>query len=116
MHSALLGKGDNVITATTIKITFAYSGDADEDGPTAVTIGGYPGTYQELIGPDGARTRRWIVEIEGTRVTITMTAEPNATAAQLAEVDAIIESIRYEPTETDGFRLTFTLPAHWDSG
>jgi hypothetical protein len=116
MHTALLGEGTNVTVGTTVTVTFAYSGDADEDGPTAVTIAGYAGTYQELISEDGARTRRWILEIEGTRVTITMTAEPNTTAAQLAEVDAIIESIRYDPTETGGFRLIFTLPAHWDSG
>jgi hypothetical protein len=116
MHSALLGEGSSVIIGTSVVITFAYSGDADVDGPDAVIIGGYPGTYQELIGQDGARTRRWLLEIEGTRVTITMTAEPNSTVAQLAEVDAIIESIRYEPPETGGFRLTFTLPAHWDSG
>ena len=97
-----------------VSITVAYSSDADEAGPTAVTIAGYPGTYQERISTDGARTRRWIVEIEGRRVTINVEAEANTTAAQLAEVDAIIESIRYAPT--DNFRLIFTLPAGWDSG
>jgi len=31
-------------------------------------------------------------------------------------VRLVLESIRSEPTETDGLRLTFALPFGWDSG
>jgi hypothetical protein len=98
-----------------VAMVFGSSSDLDSDA-TAVIVAGYPGTYRELIGTDGSRTERWEMEIEGRTLTITLEAEPNTTAAQLAEAHAIIESIRYEPTETGSFRVTFTLPFGWDSG
>jgi len=101
-----------------VSIEFSASANAYESGPTAVTVAGYEGTYQELpISADGIRTQRWIVDIEDRRVTITVMAYPGTTAAQLAEAHAIIESIRIGPQETGaGMRLIFTLPAGWDSG
>jgi len=101
-----------------VSIAFSASANAYESGPTAVTVAGYGGTYQELpISADGIRTQLWIVDIEDTRVTITVEAQPSTTAAQLAEAHAIIESIRNEPREIGArFRLTFTLPDGWDSG
>ena len=101
-----------------VSITFSKSATAYQNGPSAVNIAGYDGTYQELpIGPDGIRTQVWIVDMGGTRVTITLEAQPSTTAAELAEAQAIIESIHREPAPTGGsWRLTFALPAGWDSG
>jgi len=103
--------------AGSVIIVFSASANAYESGPTAVTVAGYNGTYQELpISADGVRTQLWIVDIEDTRVTITVEAQPDATAAQLAEAHAIIESIRREPMGA-GFGLSFTLSSDdWDSG
>jgi hypothetical protein len=59
----------------------------------------------------------WMVDIEDTRVTFTVEAQPGTTGAELAEAHAVIGSIRSEPWESAaGFRLTFTLPDGWDSG
>jgi hypothetical protein len=101
-----------------VSITFSASANDYESGPTAAVVAGYDGTYQELpISADGIRTELWIVDIEGTRVTITVEAQPSTTAAELAEAHAIIGSIRSEPTEGGaGFRLIFMSPGGWDSG
>jgi hypothetical protein len=98
-----------------VEISLGFSSAPNPDG-AAVTVAGYPGTYEEVIDTDGSRSESWYAEIGGRTLFITMQAEPNTTAAQLAEAHAIIESIRYEPTETGAFRLTFTLPFGWDSG
>ena len=59
---------------------------------------------QELPkGTDGVRTEIWLVDIDSTRVTFTVEAQPGTTAAELAEAHAILESIRSEPT--DGARI-----------
>jgi hypothetical protein len=99
-------------------ITFSPSANAYESGPTAVTVAGYDATYQELpVGADGVRKQVWIVDIDETRFTITIESPPSTSAANLAEAEAIVDSIRHEPTETGArFMLTFTLPAGWDSG
>ncbi len=101
-----------------VSVTFSALASAYESGPTAVTVAGYDGTYQELpTSTDGIRTELWIVHIEEVRVTFTVEAQPGTTEAELAEARAIIGSIRSEPTENGaGFRLTFTLPKGWDSG
>ena len=102
-----------------VSITFSASANAYESGPTTVTIAGRAGTYQELpVGANGKRTELWIVDIKDTKVTITVEARPGTTAAELAEANAIIESIHSEATgdRRRPFRLTFTLPNGWDSG
>jgi hypothetical protein len=111
MHNGYqtLGEGQAV------QMEFGYTSAADPDA-TAVIVAGYPGTYEELIYQSGTRTEYWTMEIEGRTLLITIRAEPNTTAGQLAEAHAIIESIRYEPTETGAFMVTFALPFGWDSG
>lgn len=103
-----------------VSITFSALSNTYENGPTVVTVGGYDGTYQELpMSADGVRTELWIVDIEDTRVTFTVEAQPGTTEAELAEAHEIIGSIRSEPRRKKnggGFRLTFTLPGGWDSG
>lgn len=102
-----------------LEITFLASDEAYGPGPIAVTVGGYVATYQELLVNSENLLKRqvWIVDIDGTPVTIAVWAEPGASSADLAEATAIIDSIRIEPTNTStGFRLTFDLLAGWDSG
>jgi hypothetical protein len=96
-----------------VSITFQSSA-ARGSGPTAVTVDGYEGTYEQLPVVDGIRTELWKVDIEDSRVVITVQAQPSSTEAELAEAHAIIESIRIERSETPaGFRLIFTLPDGW---
>ena len=100
-----------------VSIIFSALANHYESGPNAITVAGYDGTYQELpTGRDGVRTEIWLVDIDGTRVTFTVEAQPGTTAAELAEAHAILGSIRSEPTDGARIRLTFTLPKGWDSG
>lgn len=94
-------------------------------GRTAVTVAGYEGTYRQFIGEnnpagwmDGFPTEEWMVDIQGTTVTILVIEEPRARNAELADAHRIIESIRMEPQDNElGFRLDFTLTRNgWDSG
>lgn len=94
-------------------------------GRTAVTVAGYEGTYRRFIGEDslagwmdGLPSEEWMVDIQGTTVTILLIAEPGARDTELAEAHEIIESILVEPQDTElGFRLLFTLTSDtWDSG
>lgn len=98
------------------------------EGPTgdesAVTVAGFPAIYEEdRSSLRGVLARRWFVDIEGRRLVIRVEhglIDPDGqamTPAQVAEIDAIVESIRYGPNPNGiGFRLTFTLPDGWDSG
>lgn len=100
-----------------VSIIFSALANHYESGPTAITVAGYDGTYQELpTGTDGVRTEIWLVDIDDTRVTFIVEAQPGTTAAELAEAHAILESIRSEPKDGARIRLTFTLPKGWDSG
>lgn len=94
-------------------------------GRTAVTVAGYEGTYRRVVGAgslagwmDGLPSEEWMVNIQGTTVTITLIEEPRARESELAEAHEIIESIRMEPQDNElGFRLDFTLTTNtWDSG
>jgi hypothetical protein len=97
-------------------------------GPASVKVAGYDATYQELprsktaseqlqYWAEGVLLYVWIVDIDGTKVTITVQSAPSTSAAVLDEAKAIVDSIRVErTTATTGFRLTFDLQAGWDSG
>jgi hypothetical protein len=57
----------------------------------------------------------WILDIESTSVTITVTSPPGTTKTEEEEAGAIIDSIHGESVGCR-FRLVFTLPDGWDSG
>ena len=102
-----------------LEVTFGMSDDTYGPGPIAVTVGGYDATYQEVpVNSEGVLKHHvWIVDIDGTPVTITVTSISGASVADLAEGNAIVDSIRVERTSTrSGFRLTFALQTGWDSG
>jgi hypothetical protein len=65
---------------------------APEDGP----FGGYthPGYREEF----------WILDVEGTRLVIAAERSPGLPASDLAELQAIIDSIRIEPTQANAPR------------
>ena len=111
MHNGYqdVGEGEGV------SLMFSITGNRYARGPTAVTIGGYPGTYVEYDGDLGVRVLVWVVEFESRNVKIELETQPNATTDEVAEARAIVESITYEESAT-GFRLFFTLPGGWDSG
>jgi hypothetical protein len=95
----------------------------------SVTIFGYEGSYQAGIRGDiflgvgngslgpgyKASCERWMVDIQGTTVAITLCVGAGAPAHEAVEAHEIIESIQIEPRDADpGFRLVFTLPTkHW---
>jgi hypothetical protein len=92
-------------------------------GETPATVAGYEGTYRRFIGEDegwmnGLPTEEWMVDIQGTTVTILLLAEPGAPQAELDEAHEIIRSMYVDPDDDDlGFRLIFTLRTNtWDSG
>lgn len=64
----------------------------------------------------GALQQVWVMDIGDTRVAVVVKSFPTTTAADLAEAEAIVDSIRGQPTESGGVVLTFSLPAGWDSG
>ena len=88
-------------------------------GQTAATVAGCEGTYRSFIGEVmGRRVEQWMVDIQGTTVTISLHAGPGAPPSEVDEAHEIIESIRAEPRDDPyGFRLLFTLTTGtWDSG
>ena len=90
-------------------------------GQTAATVAGCEGTYQRIVRHDGyppGPGEEWMVDIQGTTVTISLIVERKAQDPEVAEAHEIIESIRAEPQDnTLGFRLIFTLKTNtWDSG
>jgi len=108
-------------------VTILIDGDAGHLVPhegTPVTVFGYEGTHRRRAGESGvegkgAACEDWMVDIQGTTVTITLCAKPRAPAAEVAEAHDVIESIVVEsPADNDfGFRLIFTLTTGtWDSG
>jgi hypothetical protein len=96
------------------------SGGVTDDGAIPVTVAGHAGTYRRMDD----RREAWVVDIEGTPVTILLIAEPGASQADLADAHAIIASMYTEPAEyadgwgnANGFRLVFRLTNdEWDSG
>lgn len=105
MHNGY-GSGD-------VEITIGYrTGSPAPDDGVRVTVAGHDGIYRRI----DSRREEWIVDIEGATVAISLTAEFGTSEADLDEAQAIIDSMRTEPTAT-GFRILFTLATDdWDSG
>jgi hypothetical protein len=108
-----------------IAVTFSKSDNAYGPGPESVKVAGYDATYQELplnktdpdSWPEGFLLHVWIVDIDDTKITITVQSAPSTSAEVLAEAKAIVDSIILErTTKATGFKLTFDLQAGWDSG
>jgi hypothetical protein len=79
-----------------------------------VTVAGHQGLYLRT----NPELEEWNVEIDGTMLSISLSAERGASQGDLDEAHSIIESLVYEQQDTTplGFRLVFTLPSsHWDS-
>ena len=113
MHNAT-GQGSGHIAI----VVDAVPGHLAPHEGTSVTVFGYQGSYQRYTGAlpavaPGASCEQWMVDIQGTTVTIKVCAEPEAPAEEVVEAHDIVESIRVEPSG----RLVFTLTTStWDSG
>jgi hypothetical protein len=85
-----------------------------DDSATAVTVAGHEAVYQRIDD----ETEKWTVDVDGQMFSITLTAEPGTSQADLAEAHAIIDSIRTEPSDNSlGYRVIFTLTTDdWGSG
>jgi hypothetical protein len=81
-------------------VTFLFEGVAGEliphRGETAVTVAGHEGTYRRFIKSggwmNGLPAEEWMVDIQGTTVTITLAEGPKALEAELTEAHEIIDS------------------------
>jgi hypothetical protein len=107
MHNGY-GSGD-----LEIRVEVVPDESITDDGATAVTIAGHDGIYRRID-----RLEEWIVAIEGRTIAIRLQTRPGTSLTELAEAQAIIESMRTERQDGDlGFRLVFTLTTNdWDSG
>jgi hypothetical protein len=96
-----------------IHVQLAPGGGITE-GATAATVAGRDGVYLRI----DPRRELWLVDIEGTTISIRLTARPGTSHADLAEAHAIIGSMRAQLRDNDlGFRLVFTLATDdWTSG
>jgi len=117
MHNAYPpGSGD---------VEIVFQGDpgrlVPHSGATEVTVAGCEGTYEAFIGEVAGRHapwEQWMVDIQETTVTISLSVGPGASDAEVREAHEIIESIRAVPRDDPyGFQLLFTLKTGtWDSG
>jgi hypothetical protein len=105
-------------------------------GQCAATVAGLDGAYRRFIGRDKAvrdeaggtlawsaigrddAVEEWMVDIQGSTVTVILAADPRTRKAELDEAHGIIESMYVDPQDSVlGFRLVFTLATNtWDSG
>ena len=74
-------------------------------------------TEPEFVGGDTLEVDEWIIEIDGAVVQIRLEVNSGASASELAEARAILDSMRYEPARLDpGFRFVFRIMTFdWDS-
>lgn len=63
------------------------------------------------------RLQAWLVDVDGTRVVITVKSFPDTAPGLVAEAEGIVQSVQVDPTGVGpGRRLVFQLPDGWDSG
>ncbi len=73
-----------------------------------------PGSTEGVLD---VRLRAWLVEVDGTKVVITIKSFPDTAPGLVAEAEAIVRSIQLDPSGVGpGRRLVFQLPDGWDSG
>jgi hypothetical protein len=63
------------------------------------------------------RIQSWVLHSAGDDIVVTITSGPDTPPSVIAEAEAVVRSIRVEPTGTEGgYRLIFELEDGWDSG
>ncbi len=82
----------------------------------AVTVAGFEGTYRQFIGKnspaswmDGLPSEEWMVDIQGTTVTILLVEEPGARETELADAHA---DHRFDARGAAGQRARFPVGLH----
>ncbi|HZW01218.1 MAG TPA: hypothetical protein VFF55_06580 [Candidatus Deferrimicrobium sp.] len=58
----------------------------------------------------------WLIDVDGARVAVIIKSFPDSDPALVAEAEAVVESIRVEPTRAGASHRVFSLPEGWDSG
>lgn len=71
-------------------------GDCGLDGFRAWTAGA-----EVRESPPGDRDRLWILEVDGTRLMVDIALPPSADPQDVADLEAMVESIRFEPGAND---------------
>ncbi|MGQ0607490.1 MAG: hypothetical protein ACT4OQ_03385 [Chloroflexota bacterium] len=93
----------------------------EASAPTATSVGGLDATYLELTAdtdlgdcslgglrgwiagsdartsPPGDHDRLWILEVDGRRLMIDIASPSDASASEIAELEGMVDSIRFEP-------------------
>lgn len=99
---------------------FGAAGD-----PVPVTVAGLDGLYVEpnedssmTFGTrrGGETTGAYALPIGDRTLCVYLTWDPATTPDELEAARQVVESIRGQPFGPDGIRITFTLPARWDTG
>jgi hypothetical protein len=95
-----------------------------ERDATPVRIAGFDGVFVEPYEPamafgsaDGDEiTRAYALAVEDRTLCVYVTRHPTTTDADLRAVRDILETIKAQPIGEQAIRITFTLPAGWDTG
>jgi hypothetical protein len=114
MHKGVEGSGS-------VELSFQVFDAEPGAGPVA-EIGelgsDLDGTYtkQPQLVAD-VRLQSWMMGMGDQRILLIVKSYRDTAPAMIAEAEAVIESIRAEPTQSDaGYRLVFELEDGWDSG
>lgn len=94
-HGATAPRTDAVggRAATYLELTAnAELGDCPLDGFRAWSADG-----EVRESPPGDRDRLWILEVDGTRLMVDIAFPPDADPRDVAELEAVVDSIRFEP-------------------
>lgn len=102
---------------------FAYGSELE---PVAVTVAGLDGAYVEpyedpgvmfMPPPRGAATTGAYALAIGDRILcVYLTWDADTTQDELEASRQVLETLRAQHFGSDGIRITFTLPAGWDTG
>ena len=61
-------------------------------------------------------TRAYELSVDGRSLCVFLTWHPTTTEDELESAVAILATLRAQPISEDGIRITFNLPAGWDTG
>ena len=125
MHKIVAGAPDSQtqLTFAVADDCFAYGTDAD---PVPVTVAGFDGLYFEPYEDPGVMfmppprsvetTGAYALAIGDRTLCVYLTFDPATPQVELESARQVVESIRAQPFGPDGIRISFTLPAGWDTG
>jgi hypothetical protein len=109
MHNVSV-EGSGPVEMTFGTLEGIYRIPMDDIGPAGDEhVGPYPDVPEQVVD---VRLQAWLLDVDGTRVLITVKSFPDTAPGLVTEAEAIVDSVRIGP----GRLLVFELPGGWDSG